>query len=408
MVMFMDIKTLISLSSKTKSTIKGYLRTHGYVFVRSKNIYNVYNETFFDVAGLTVSFKFKGRRCNAIIIHQTYETDEKAQTSVSTLRTGLIETLGIPTSDNHKHPATNVFVTWEKDSYIQLNQTPKLKRLYIYMTPRKLKQPNLKKVIWTVSMFGGLLFGLLMFILLGIGLGFDLMSFIINMFGGLVWGVLFGFFMNLSLGKNPIDPFKMTLTKRDKRFFENYRLGLTDIEGEVPCLCAFQTKFGLQYFKTTIYLYDHKAVFVYLRRGRLFEMTLPYANIDLYIHDFEDKEVVVWLNNKTKLIIRNREGLKTLKDRLDWILGYQEDNYQALEKYIIEVLKDYDLMGLLAGGASESVIIYDGQSIARYLYKERPLEVGDVNQVLLTYFEGIPIDSMEDLATRIFEFYQTV
>ncbi|MDX9807629.1 MAG: hypothetical protein RBS87_03585 [Acholeplasma sp.] len=403
----MDLSALISLTGRTKSTIQGYLRDQDVVFVRAKNIYNVYNETFFDVSGLTISFKFKGRRCNAIIIHQSYEDDTAANQSVQQLRTGLIETLGIPTSDNHKHPATNVFVTWEKDSYIQLNQTPKLKRLYIYMTPRKLKQPNMKKVIWTISMFGGLLFGLLMFILLGIGLGFDLMSFIINMIGGLVWGVLFGFFMNLSLGKNPIDPFKMTLTKRDKRFFENYRLDLSDIEGEVPCLCAFQTKFGLQYFKTTIYLYDHKAVFAYLRRGRLFEMTLPYANIDLYIHDFEDKEVVVWLNNKTKLIIRNREGLKTLKDRLDWILGYQEDSYQALEKYIIEVLKDYDLMGLLAGGASESVIIYDGQSIARYLYKERPLEVGDVNQVLLTYFEGIPVDSLEDLASRIFEFYQT-
>ncbi|MCV2232652.1 hypothetical protein N7548_07460 [Acholeplasma manati] len=402
----MDLKALISLTGKTKSTIQGYLRDQDVVYVRSKNIYNVYNETFFDVAGLTVSFKFKGRRCHAIIIHQSYEDDVTANQSVQQLRTGLIETLGIPTSDNHKHPATNVFVTWEKDSYIQLNQTPKLKRLYIYMTPRKLKQPNMKKVIWTISMFGGLLFGLLMFILLGIGLGFDLMSFIINMIGGLVWGVLFGFFMNLSLGKNPIDPFKMTLTKRDKRFFENYRLGLSDIEGEVLCLCAFQTKFGLQYFKTAIFLYDHKAVFAYLRRGRLFEMTLPYANIDLYIHDFEDKEVVVWLNNKTKLIIRNREGLKTLKDRLDWILGYQEDSYQALEKYIIEVLKDYDLMGLLAGGASESVIIYDGQSIARYLYKERPLEVGDVNQVLLTYFEGIPIDSLDDLASRIFAFYK--
>jgi hypothetical protein len=63
-------------------------------------------------------------------------------------------------------------------------------------------------------------------------------------------------------------------------------------------------------------------------------------------------------------------------------------------------------MGLMAGGASESIFKYDAKSIARYLYKERPLDSGDVEQVLLTYFEGLPIDSFETLANLIFEYYR--
>ncbi len=405
-VMTMDLQSLISLTGKKKSTIKQFLREQGLVYVKSKNIFNVYNETFFDVPGLSVSFKFRRHHCSAIIIHQSYEDEDSAKVAVQKLRTGLIEHLGVPTSDNHNHPSANLFVSWEKDSYIQLNQTEKLKRIYIYMTPKN--QPKFKpdRIVWFISMIGGLCFGLAMFGFMGLSYGYDFLSFVINMVGGLVWGLLFGFFMNLSFNKNPTDPYKVNLTKRNRDWFETYRFGQTDIESEQPCLCAFQTKTGLQFFKTTIYFYDHKAVFAYLRRGKLYEMTLPYANINLYMDHQDNKEVVVWLNNKTKLIIRNSVGLPILTERLDNILGYQENAYLSLEKFILEVLKNYDLMGLMAGGASNSVFEYDARSIARYLYKERPLDEGDVEQVLITYFEGLPIDSFEGLAKRIFEFYQ--
>ena len=405
MVMSMDFLSLVAVTGKTKSTMKKYLREQGLVYVKSKHIYNVYHETFFDVSALTISFQFTGSHCRAIIIHQSYEDEEQAKIMVQKLRTGLIECLGVPTSDNDNHASKSVFVTWEKDTYIQLNQTKKLKRIYIYITPKNQPKSKPDRIVWYTSMLGGLCFGLAMFGFMGLSYGYTLFSFFINMMGGLVWGLLFGFFMNLSFKKHPIDLYKLTLTKRDRAWFETYRFGQTEVENEQPCLCAFQTKTGLQFFKTTIYFFDHKAVFAYLRRARLYEMTLPYANIHLYMSHLDDKEVVVWLNNKTKLIIRNSAGLSILIERLDEVLGYNEAAYISLEKYILEVLKNVDLMGLVTGGASESVFEYDARIIARYLYKERPLDVGDIEQVLIPYFEGMPIDSFEGLAKRIFEYY---
>jgi hypothetical protein len=407
-VIHMDFKALIKLTRETKSTIKSFLNEQGIGYVKSKNAFNVYNETFFGVTPLSISFKLKGKHYNTIIVHQTYEDEVKAKATVEKLRIGLIEILGTPTSDNHKHHCENAFVTWDKDIYIQLNQTSELKRIYIYITPIQSRTYDPKKAVWIVSMIGGLIFGLAMYALMGIGFGYNVLNFIIQMLGGLVWGGLFGFFMNMSVQKNPIDPYKLNLTKRDQQLFETYSYGQTEVEGEQACLCSLQTKTGLQYFKTTIYFYNYKAVFAYIRRGKLYELTLPYANINLYMDNQDHKEVVVWLNNKTKLIIRNSNGLSILKERLDEILGYQETTYQVLEKYILDVLKTYDLMDFLAGGAPESILDYDVKSIARYLYKERPLDAGDVEQVLINYYQGLLIDSFEDLANLIFEFYTEI
>lgn len=406
--MSMDLKALLSLIGTTKAKIQGYIHEQGLVFVKNKNIYNVHGQSFFDVDKLIVSFKFKGKTCSNIIIHQTYEDDDLAKLALIKLRSGLIETLGLPTSDNYKHQSNNLFVSWDKDinNYIQLNQTSDLKRIYIYISSKQTRIRNPKKMEWTISMIGGLFFGLAMYGLMGIAFGYNLLNFVIQMLGGLVWGLLFGFFMNRSVKKHPFDPYELKFTQRETDLFDTYVFGQTEIEGSQPCLCAFNTKMGLQFFKTHIYFYNHKAIFVYLRFRKLFEMTLPYANIDLYMAHEDTKEVVVWLNNKTKLIVRNNQGLQTLTQRLNAILGYEEQAYLNLEQMIFHTLLDYDLMGLMAGGASESIFKYDAKSIARYLYKERPLDSGDVEQVLLTYFEGLPIDSFETLANLIFDYYQ--
>lgn len=401
----MELNAIYLYLGKHKRAILKDLKSKDANFTKQKNRYVFTNQSFLNLDKVDIIFYFMGNICFSIGIE--YQAESITRNPLFELtKTRLIDELGKPTSSNANHQTTDIYMYWNQDYTTELRNIENKQSIRIsFNTKTKVgKLSLLNRVVLTflLSISIGFLWGILFFLLMGLAYGYDWLLFQLSMGGGLFFGLSFVVIFAIAARSNKKTVEAKIFTKKVEKLFDTYEKNHQIMAPYQRCLVTFRNKSKVAFYKTTIYFEPHKFVFSYIRNNRIYDRTLPHISIEFYLDVYQNQEIIIFLTDQTRLSVKNKDGLETLINRLNHILGYQEDTFMRLHDTINQTLVDYDLLSLIEGGQPVDFFKLEASNITRIIFKDQPKTALDVEKILLDYFGHMPIASFTELSEIIF------
>lgn len=388
----MKLIDFLFIEPKSKKQLLMELKNNGLSYKLKKNQIIIDNILIDDFKNVKIIYSLYYSKVTAIQV-----SFDKYNNTIEHIKGKLIELFGTPKRDNSKHNLENVFVYWKNDNrYISLfskiNEN-EITCIYKFHHDDLSHENNIYTFI--ISMIGGLVWGILFFILFGISTGYSPLLFVLSMIGGILWGFIFSVLMikttNYS-GKIK----KYDFTKKDMLLFSKYEnQNKIEIDG-IQCIATKIHKRKSCFFKAKLYVYDSFFIICYNIKNRIVVEKKFIKMVKRYFYSSTFKNIIIYFNDSPQLTLSLIDKQESIIKKLDESLGYNSKKFSDINNIVFNSIVNYDPEGMIAGGEKKDVFIDDAKCIAMDIFNRKKITVDEINYIIETHFEVIDDEVISD------------
>lgn len=365
----MTLSELLLFNPKTKKELINFVRDNGLSYkVKSYRI-EVYGLVLSDFGEVDVVY-FR----NGSIITYINVSVKRAGIDFADLSELCYGLFGKPYMDNTNHITDNPEINWQRghlsaptyDGTIYLVGAPfdnwKL-------NPRKHSALQGSLPLFGISMLGGLVWGLLFYLLFGFGVGHTLLLFTLSMAGGVVFGLV----MFIALEVIPRFEVKYADKKRKNKFKKldahmlneygkgRFSTGLSSL-ARMHYLLGNQPK----EYPARVFTDDGRIHIAYVKGRGIKERTILYSEIQYFCGSMYHPWITVSCKDGSVVNLSQiEEGYDEIIAYIEDSLGYNSERTMAIEELIYNSIVEFDPGSIIALGGDPSQFRENAKYFAR-------------------------------------------
>ena len=401
----MTLSELLLFDPKTKNELIKFVKDRGLSYkVKSYRI-EVYGLVLSDFGSVDVAYLRNGSMIRYINVSVKREGVDFAD-----LRELCYGLFGKPYMDNTNHITDNPQIDWKKghlfaptyDSAIYL-----VGAFFDNLKSNPIKHTALQSSLplFGISMLGGLVWGLLFYLLFGFGVGHTLLLFTLSMGGGVVFGLV----MFLALEIVPKFEAKYAEKKRNEKFKKRHVNMLNAYEkesfqGSLSSLARIHYLMGIQLKESPARIFiDNGGIHIVYVKGRsLKERSILYSEIQYFTGSMYQPWITIF--SKDESVVNLSQIEKSYDEIIGYIeakLGYDSERTLAIEELVYNTILEFDPCSIIALGGDPSQFRESSKCIARRISLMDDPNYENVNLAIVNVIdEELPI--FEELNNKIY------
>ena len=365
----MTLSELLLFNPKTKKELINFVRDNGLSYkVKSYRI-EVYGLVLSDFGEVDVVY-FR----NGSIITYINVSVKRAGVDFADLSELCYGLFGKPYMDNTNHITDNPEINWQRghlsaptyDGTIYLVGAPfdnwKL-------NPRKHSALQGSLPLFGISMLGGLVWGLLFYLLFGFGVGHTLLLFTLSMAGGVVFGLV------MFIALEVITRFEVKYAdKKRKNKFKKLDAHMLNEYGKERFSTGLSSLARMHYllgnqpkeYPARVFTDDCRIHIAYVKGRGIKERTILYSEIQYFCGSMYHPWITVSCKDGSVVNLSQiEEGYDEIIAYIEDSLGYNSERTMAIEELIYNSIVEFDPGSIIALGGDPSQFRENAKYFAR-------------------------------------------